>query len=272
MSEEPAVIAIDDADDPRIAEFRHMRDPTLRSERDSFIAEGSYILGQAIELGLEVLSALVDARQILSGIASLPSTAKVFAAAPSVIGQITGLGVHRGVLALVRRPPQRQASDVATSASRLLILEGVENPVNVGLITRSAAAFGFDGLLVDPTSADPLYRRALTASRGAALRIPWARIGTLPQSLTDMGDAVTNDLTTVALTIADDAKPIEQLRLHERPRVALILGTEGFGLTEATAKAATVRARIDMSDRVDSLNVAAAAAIGCWEARRVSPR
>jgi tRNA G18 (ribose-2'-O)-methylase SpoU len=254
-------LIIEDPNDPRIAMYRGMRDPTIRSEFDSFIAEGPYILSQAVAQGFEIISALVDSR---TSPPVLPVATTVFAATPAVIGLVSGLGVHRGVLAVVRRPPQRTVAAVVAAASRLLVLEGVENPVNVGLITRTAAAFGFDGLLVDPTSADPLYRRALTASRGAALRIPWARIGKLPDALHDC-----DGFTTVALTTADDAVDLTTLGLRHIARLALVLGTEGFGLTAETAAAATARAKIEITDQVDSLNVAAAAAVACWEARKV---
>ncbi len=169
------------------------------------------------------------------------------------------MGVHRGVLALVRRPPLRTIDEVLHDARRVVVLEGVENPVNVGLIARSVAALGFDALVVDETTADPLYRRAVTASRGATLHFPWVRAASASTSVRRRG------FVTVALTPDPGATDIRALGLAGANRLALVVGTEGAGLGAATLAAADIRARLPMAAGIDSLNVATATAIACWE-------
>ena len=252
---------VTDRNDPVVAVFAGLRDPVIRNELGCFVAEGPDVVAQAIAAGYELLCALIDGRH--DAPAGLPSTCAVFAASPKLIGQITGLGVHRGVLALVRRPVERRVHDVLAEARRIVVLEGVENPVNVGLIARSVAALGFDALLVDATSADPLYRRAVTASRGATLQFPWTRV--------DSGDPSTLrkwGFLTVALTPDPGAADLRTLALDASQRVALHVGTEGAGLGAASLAAADVLARIPMAGGVDSLNVATATAIACWELGR----
>lgn len=256
MSDE--VITVVDRDDPRISPFVGLRDPVLRRDADCFIAEGPDMVRQCVDLGLEFISALVDERIQRPPI--LPPECEVLGAAPSLIGQITGLGVHRGVLALVRRPAERAAVDLLATANRVVVLEGVENPVNVGLIARSAAGLGIDALLLDATSADPLYRRSVTASRGATLHLPWARINSVAGFCSDQAL-----FTTVALTPESRAPSLRSLRLADIARVALIVGAEGPGLDSATMRLCTLTARIPMTQRIDSLNVATAVAIACWE-------
>ena len=249
-----------DRDDPAIVAFVALRDPVLRNQLGCFVAEGPDVLGQAIALGLEVVSALIDGRHPTP--AGLPSSCSVLAASPKLIGEITGLGVHRGVLALVRRPRERTIGEVLADARRVVVLEGVENPVNVGLIARSAAGLGVDALLVDATSADPLYRRAVTASRGATLHLPWGRIASAAEALGGQG------FLTVALTPDPAAADLRTIGMVRHERVALLVGTEGVGLGPTTLAAADVRARIPMARGIDSLNVATATAIACWEMTR----
>ena len=249
-----------DRNDPAIAAFVALRDPVVRRELGCFVAEGPDVLAQAVALGLEIVGALVDGRHPTP--AGLPSTCRVFAASPKLIGEITGLGVHRGVLALVRRPRERTLDETIVEARRVVVLEGVENPVNVGLIARSAAGLGIDALLVDATSADPLYRRAVTASRGATLHLPWVRIASAGAALEGRG------FLTVALTPDPAAADLRTIGLAAADRVALLVGTEGVGLGLITLAAADVRARIPMARGIDSLNVATATAIACWELTR----
>jgi tRNA G18 (ribose-2'-O)-methylase SpoU len=248
---------VEDPDDPAVAAFRGMRDPVLRDTLGCFVAEGPDVLDEVVRLGLPIISALIDARHPVPP--ALPADVGILAAGPAVIGRITGLGVHRGVLALVRRPPTRTAAEVVAAASTIVVLEAVENPVNVGLIARSAAALGADALLLDPTSGDPLYRRAVTASRAASLSLPSARTDDAAALVAALG---AEGWTTLALTPAADATDLRTLR--PGPKVAVVVGSEGPGLRSATLGAAAVRARIPMARGVDSLNVATAAAIALW--------
>lgn len=262
------VIDIDDPDDPRVAPYRSVRDATIRDEMGCFVAEGPDVLRDACATGLEVISALIDARRPPTE--HLPSAVTVLRASPSVIGTVTGLGVHRGVLALVHRPPERTAEEVTRHATTLVVLERVENPVNVGLIARSAVALGADGMLLDPTTADPLYRRSVTASRAAVLRLPWARIERVDDSVRILGD---HGWLSIALTPDEAAPDLRELVPGDR-RVAIVLGSEGPGLTTTSLAACTTAARIPMRRGVDSLNVATAAAIALWAVadRHVRPR
>ena len=229
---------VSDRADPAITAFVDLREPVVRNDLGCFVAEGHDIVGLAIAQGLEIVSALIDSRSDTP--AYLPTSCRVLAATPSLIGEITRLGVLRGVLALVRRPVERSHREVLDGARRVVILEGVQNPVNVGLIARSAAGLGFDGLLIDSTSADPLYRRAVTASRGATLHLPWARVDHASKTVGARGFA------TVALTPDAKALDLRNLDLRETKRVALIVGTEGDGLSESSLDAADLLVRIPM--------------------------
>jgi tRNA G18 (ribose-2'-O)-methylase SpoU len=247
---------VTDRDDPAIAPFVDLREPVVRNDLGCFIAEGHDIVSLALDQGLEIVSALIDGRSETPSY--LPASCWVLAAAPKLIGEITRLGVLRGVLALVRRPDELTVEDALRGAQRIIVLEGVQNPVNIGLIARSAAGLGFDGLVIDATTADPLYRRAVTASRGATLRLPWARSDRASEVVRAHG------FLTVALTPAANAVDLRRLDLGGADRVALIVGTEGEGLSATSLTSADVLVRIPMSHGVDSLNVATAAAIACW--------
>jgi tRNA G18 (ribose-2'-O)-methylase SpoU len=247
---------VTEREDPAIAAFVDLREPVVRNDLGCFIAEGHDIVSLAMSQGMEIVSALIDGRSETPPY--LPSSCRVLAAAPKLIGEITRLGVLRGVLALVRRPVERSVDEVLGAARRVVILEGVQNPVNVGLIARSAAGLGFDGLLIDPTCADPLYRRAVTASRGATLHLPWARVEHSSKTVRARG------FVTVGLTPDPCAVDLRTVDLRATPRVALVVGTEGEGLTDATLGAADLLVRIPMQRGVDSLNVATATAIVCW--------
>ena len=260
-------IRIDEPDDPRLQPYLGLRDHTLRQRREApggdleglFIAEGDIVVERALAAGYRILHCLVDAARRHELPASLPADLTVYAAGVPVLERITGMGVHRGVLACFERRPLLQISDVVTDARRIVVLEGVNNPTNVGVIMRSAAALGIDGVLLDPTSSDPLYRRAARVAMGEVYRLPYARTAPLPDGLSALREA---GFVTVALTPAPDAVDIADVPSHER--LALVLGAEGHGLREPTMSAADIRARIPMHGSVDSLNVGAAAAVACY--------
>jgi tRNA G18 (ribose-2'-O)-methylase SpoU len=251
--------------DPRVAEYRGMLDAELVRARGLFVAEGRLIVRRVIEDGrFRVRSVLVNAaaaRDLESAFAALPPSVPVFTGEPALLQAIVGYGVHRGCLALVERPPARAIDDVLAARS-LVILEGVANPDNVGGVFRNAAAFGAGGVLLSPACGDPLYRKAIRTSMGAVLRVPYARV-----SGEDGWPAVLNDVraagfTIVALTPREPSESIEAFAARTPPsRVALVLGTEGEGLTPAVEAAADVRVRIPISPDVDSLNLAVAAGI-----------
>jgi tRNA G18 (ribose-2'-O)-methylase SpoU len=177
--------------------------------------------------------------------------------------EVTGFHVHRGALASLHREQRHEVADLLR-AERLVVCEDVVDHTNVGALLRNAAGLGWDGVLLSPRAADPLYRRAVKVSMGAVFSLPWARLDdwyTAPQLLADAGFA------TLALTLADDARDLADVaaELAARPRkVAVLLGTEGAGLSERWSSQATTRVRIPMAAGIDSLNVAAAAAIACY--------
>ena len=261
------VAQVADPDDPRIAPYLGLRDHTLRQQREAdggdleglFIAEGDLVVERALAAGYRMLHCLVDARRRQPLPTGVPDGVEVFEAAPAVLERITGMGVHRGMLACFARRPLPRAADVIATAHRVIVLEGINNPTNIGVITRSAAALGIDAMLLDPTCSDPLYRRASRVAMGEVYRFPYARTGPLPDGLEVLR---AGGFLVVALTPSADAVDIAKIPVRER--IALVLGAEGHGLREPTQAAADIRARIPMHGAVDSLNVGAAAAVACY--------
>jgi tRNA G18 (ribose-2'-O)-methylase SpoU len=190
----------------------------------------------------------------------------VYAAAPAVLQRITGLGVHRGLLACFDRRPPQPAAEVLSGARRVVVLERVSNPTNLGVVLRSAAGLGMDAALLDPTCSDPLYRRTARVAMGEGYGFPWAWVPRLPGGL-DVLRA--HGFGLIALTPDAGAVPLDELAPDggddpDRDRVALLLGAEGPGLSPETLAAADVRAGIPMRGGVDSLNVGVAAGIAFW--------
>jgi tRNA G18 (ribose-2'-O)-methylase SpoU len=185
----------------------------------------------------------------------------VHVASFEVLEATTGFHVHRGVLASFGRLPLRSAASVLEQARRVVVLEEVANHTNLGAVFRSVAALGMDAVLLGPRSCDPLYRRSVRVSMGQVFAVPYAYLDRWPQSLDDLRAA---GFRVLALTPHRDATPLDAVRLGDDDRVALVLGAEGPGLTEAAMAASDERVRIPMAAGVDSLNVAAAAAVACW--------
>ena len=270
----------DDPRDPRIADFVGLRDRELTrragtGEPGVFIAEGDIVAERAIRAGYELRAMLVDATRTDPLPPGVEADVPVYAAAPAVLQKITGLGVHRGLplFAFNRRPP-RPAAEVLAAALRVVVLERVSNPTNLGVILRSAAALGMDAVLLDPTCSDPLYRRTSRVAMGEGYGFPWAWIPRLPGGL----DVVrAHGFTLVALTPDAGAVPLDELTFdgaddRDAGRVALLFGAEGPGLSAGTLAAADVRAVIPMPGGVDSLNVGVAAGIAFWVLGRAGPR
>jgi tRNA G18 (ribose-2'-O)-methylase SpoU len=257
---------LDDPADDRLAIFRQ-NDRGLssrgdrRDDEDSglFFAEGDLVVARALDAGCEPVAALVDPERIPDVVHRLDI--EVFLAGPAVRRVVTGLGVLHPVVAVFRRPPRPSARELIDRCDRLVVLDGVDNPANVGSIVRNAAALGWDGLLLDHTSADPLARRALRVAMGTAFTLPHARSDRLGDVLGGLADRA-----LVALTPDTDAADIAELALTGRR--AVLIGSERAGLSDALLAVATHRARIPMEGGVDSLNVAAATAIACYELRR----
>jgi tRNA G18 (ribose-2'-O)-methylase SpoU len=261
---------VDDPDDPRIAEFVGLRDRELAGRRERgrgapanglFIAEGDVVVARALRAGYRLRAALVDATRAEPLPAEVPEDARVYAAAPLVLRRITGLGVHRGMLASFDRRPVPPAAEVLAAARRVVVLERVSNPTNLGVIVRSAAGLGIDAVLLDPTCTDPLYRRVARVAMGEGYAFPWAWLTRLPGGLGPVREA---GFRLLALTPDPEAAPIDRVQVGEGERVALLFGAEGPGLSAATLAAADERVGIPMRGGVDSLNVGVAAGIACW--------
>jgi tRNA G18 (ribose-2'-O)-methylase SpoU len=260
---------ITDPDDERIADYRALTDVELRTRWEPphglFIAEGELVLRRALRAGYGPRSFLVDVKRVdqLAEVATGP--APIYAASQEVLEQVTGFRVHRGVLASFHRRALLDAADVLAAAQRVAILEDINNHTNLGAIFRGAAALGLDAVLLSPSCADPLYRRSVRVSMGEVFAVPYARLSPWPDALQQVRSA---GFAVVALTPAPDAVPIQRLDAAARARPALLLGAEGPGLSRRALAASDIQATIPMHRGVDSLNVAAAAAVAFWELTR----
>lgn len=261
------IIEIDAVDDPRLDPFR-WRERQLASRADRleavgsgmFVAEGDLVVERSLAAGREPVALLCARRHAPAMAARVGDTVPVYVGGDTLRREVTGLGVPLGITGLFRRPALLDVDVLVASSRRIVVMEAVDNPTNLGAVVRSAAALGWDALVLDATSADPLARRALRVSMGTGVTLPFARLGSHDSVAALLGR---HRCTSVALTPAPDAAPIPDV--HTDGRVALLLGSERDGLSAATMAAATVRARIPMHAGVDSLNVGAAAAIALHE-------
>ena len=264
-----AVRRVSRADDPALYDYTSLTDMTLRSRREPaeglFIAEGEKVIRRALEAGYEMRSMVLEEKWLdaLSDVVAAVD-APVFVADLAVLTAVTGYSVHRGALASMARRSLPDALELAAGARRLVILEEVNNHTNIGAVLRAAAGLGIDAVLLDARSADPLYRRSVKVSMGAVFAVPWARLDPWPGALIDVRAL---GFTVLALTPDPDAVSLASLAdvspgALERP--ALLLGAEGAGLSDAALAASDLRVRIPMSAGVDSLNVAAAAAVAMY--------
>ena len=263
------LVEISDPDDPRLRDYRDLRDVQLRKDLEAehglFLAEGEKVVRRAVESGYDARSFLMAPRW-LDGLADVleRSEAPCFVLSEDLAEQVTGFHVHRGALASLERRPLAPVEDVLAGARSVLVLEDIVDHTNVGAILRSGAALGFDAALLAPRCADPLYRRAIKVSMGAVFTLPWPR---LPEWYDALPALSARGFTTVALTLADDAVPVEDA-VAGLDRVALVLGSEGHGLSERWQDSADRRAIIPMHEGIDSLNVAAASAVACYVTAR----
>lgn len=275
MSAAAQLVEIHDPTDPRLADYVALRDASLRRHVETaqglFIAEGTKVITRAVAAGYRPRSFLL-ARRWLAGLEPLlrGQDAPVYVVNEELAEQVTGFHVHRGALASLHREARHDVADLL-SRDRLVVCEDIVDHTNVGAILRNVAALGWDGVLVSPRAADPLYRRSIKVSMGAVFSLPWARLPDagptgwheIVATLADHG------FTTVALTLADDAVDLSRLGPElAGQRVALLVGTEGAGLSTRWTEQAAVRATITMHAGIDSLNVAAATAIACYALAR----
>jgi len=262
-------ILINDPGDERMHIFTGLRDQALRQLREApggdmegiFIAEGDVVIQRAIEAGHRLHSVIVEDARTRPFEFEL-GDAPLYRMGEPVVQEIASHRRYRGAMAAFHRPSLRPLDEVLDGVETAIVTEGVNNPTNMGVMLRTAAALGVGALLVDPSSCDPLARRTCRVSMGAVFAVPHTRLDGLPSGL----DAV-HDLgfTTVALTPDPLATPLDQITYEAGERVALLLGAEEPGLTDATQQASTHRACIPMHQGIDSLNVATAAAIAMWQ-------
>ncbi|HHU11106.1 MAG TPA: RNA methyltransferase [Intrasporangiaceae bacterium] len=265
-------ITITDTADEQVRDYVGLTDVALRRrlepEHGLFIAESEKVIRRALAAGHRPRSYLMGERW-LTDLADLVEQAEadgvpVFTGADAVIEQLTGFHLHRGALASMERLPLPTVGQVVAAARRVMVLEDIVDHTNVGAIFRSAAALGVDAVLVTPRCADPLYRRAIRVSMGTVFQVPWTRIDPWPAGVAELR-AVGFEVAALALT--EDSVPLDEYASRAAERVALVLGTEGDGLSRRTLHTVDQAVRIPMTGGVDSLNVAAAAAVAAWELR-----
>jgi len=265
------ICEVSDPADPRLADYVDLTDTALRRRLEPagglFIAEGDKVIRRAVRAGYPIRSLLLSRRWLPQLLDLLDGwSGPVFVAEEDVLETLTGFSVHRGALASMERLPLPAPAQLLASARRVVLLEGLVDPTNVGLVTRSAAAFGMDGLLLDPRCADPLFRRAVKTSMGTVFSLPHARFSAWPQGIDDVRSA---GFTVLALTPTAGSIALDELPTDGLERCALLLGTEGAGLSRGALEAADLAVRIPMAPGIDSLNIAAAAAVAMWELSRL---
>ncbi|MDR2113801.1 MAG: RNA methyltransferase [Bifidobacteriaceae bacterium] len=270
------IIRITDPTDPRLEAYTGLTDAALRRqlepERGLFMAESAEVIGRALDAQLEPFSLLMAPKwvEVLAELLQrLPSTIPVYVAEPELLRAVTGFHVHRGAIAAMRRPLLNPWLEVVANARRIAIVEDVVDHTNLGAIFRSAAGLGVDAVLVTPRCADPLYRRSVRVSMGSVFQVPWTRIDPWPGALETLRQS---GWQVAAMVLADDAVPLDQFSLQLPERLAIMVGTEGDGLTAHATGLADVQVAIPMARGVDSLNVAAAAAVAFYGTRYPAAR
>ena len=264
------VLRITDLSDPRLGDYLNLTDVALRRVSEPagglYIAESSKVIARALAAGHIPRSALMleqwlpDLEQLL-----VPFDIPVFVGAPDLLESLTGFSLHRGALASMHRPALPEVADLLMDARRVVVLEDIVDHTNVGAIFRSVAGLGADAVLVTPRCADPLYRRSVRVSMGTVLQVPWTRLPDWPLGAEQLHAA---GFHIAALALLDTAVELDDFAAAAPERVALILGTEGDGLSPDALSAADTVVTIPMLHGVDSLNVAAASAVALYALRR----
>jgi tRNA G18 (ribose-2'-O)-methylase SpoU len=259
------VIPVSDLSDPRLADFSHLTDVALkkarRTEHGLYLAESALVLERALRAGHVPRSVLALGGTVDEAVSLVGDDVPVFSGPGELLAELTGYILHRGLIASMNRPALPDPDALLSQARRIVILENVADPTNVGAIFRSAGAIGADAILVTPRCSDPYYRRAIRVSMGTVLQVPWTRVG-------DWAD--TRELLTrhgfhvAALALTPDAVSLRDFNGASHDRLALVLGAEGPGLTADALAASDTVVQIPMKHGIDSLNVAAASAVAMW--------
>ena len=270
------IIEIQDFSLPGLAAYAHLTEAQLRNrlepEKGIFIAESPKVIRRALEAGCRPLSLLMERRHLTGQGVELMERCgdvPVYTADREVLASLTGYELTRGILCAMTRPVCPPVEELCANSRRLAILEGITDTTNLGAIFRSAAALHMDAVLLTPTCCDPLNRRAARVSMGTVFQVPWARIGDTPDQWPHPGLDRLKELgfATAALALREDSVSIDDPRLMAEEKLAVLLGTEGTGLTDETIAACDYTALIPKSNGVDSLNVAAASAVAFWQLR-----
>ena len=270
------IVEITDFNSPELDPFARLTEAQLRNRRNPeqgvFIAESPKVIGHALDAGYEPVSLLMERKhihgagqEIISRCGDIP----VYTADSHLLAELTGFQLTRGILCAMRRPHLPTVAELCTNVRRIAVLEGIVDPTNVGAIFRSAAALHMDAVLVTPSCCDPLHRRAVRVSMGTTFQVPWAQIGTKADQWPQQGIEQLRALgfKTAAMALSDTAVTIEDPILMSEEKLAIIMGTEGDGLSDATIADCDYTVCIPMSHAVDSLNVAAASAVAFWQLR-----
>ena len=268
------IIEITDFTREELSPYVRLTEAQLRSKRNPsqalFIAESAKVISHALDADYTPVSMLLE-RSKLPSIADtlLPRCGEipVFTGNRELLAELTGFALTRGILCAMRRPAPMDAAAICKDARRIAVLEGIVDPTNVGAIFRSAAALGMDAVLLSPNCCDPLHRRAVRVSMGTVFQVPWAQIGETPADWPEKGLAQLKALgfKTAAMALSDRSVSIDDEALAREPKLAIVLGTEGDGLSHTTIASCDYTVKIPMSHGVDSLNVAAASAVAFWQ-------
>ena len=276
------IIHLTDLDHPGVRPYAHLTEAQLRNrlepDQGIFICESPKVIRVALDAGCQPLSLLTEEKYLDTQAADIISEYQrrfavrcsdmpVYTGSRQLLATLTGYELTRGVLCAMRRPQLPTVEQLlATCPPRVALADSVVNSTNTGAIFRAAAALGIDALLLTPTCCDPLNRRSVRVSMGTVFQIPWAYLPSWPQPATDRLHAL--GYKTAALALTPDAVPIDHPQLNAEERLVIVMGTEGDGLSRSTIDCCDYKVVIPMSHGVDSLNVAAAAAVAFWQLRR----
>lgn len=262
------IIEISSLSHPGVEVFGALTEAQLRNRiepaKGIFIAESPKVIHVALNAGYEPLALLCEHKHLVGDAASIIERCgdiPVYTGTRELLANLTGYQLTRGVLCAMRRPVQDSVEQVCRDARRIVVIDGVVDTTNIGAIFRSAAALGIDAVLLTPTSCDPLNRRAVRVSMGSVFLVPWTWMSGSLEQLNQLGFRI------AAMALTEDAVSIDDSRLMDESKLAIVMGTEGDGLSRETIAEADYVVRIPMSHDVDSLNVAAAASVAFWQLR-----
>ena len=267
------IIPITDLSLPEVQLYSHLTEAQLRNrlepDKGIFIAESPKVIRVALDAGCQPLSLLTEekhiegqAADIISRLGDIP----VYIGSRALLASLTGYELTRGVLCAMRRPQLPTVEEVCRGGSRVVLVDSVVNSTNTGAIFRAAAALGIDAVLLTPTCCDPLNRRSVRVSMGTVFQIPWTYIPSWPHP--GMEQLHSLGFKTAAMALTPEAVAVDDPRLMAEERLIIVMGTEGDGLSRATISACDYQVVIPMAHGVDSLNVAAAAAVAFWQLRK----